>query len=83
MTPNAWRRSRASRTASPPPTEEELTHYVSALKADDQQHTYEAFPARSRPSVRGGAVLDLMLEDEYRFGWFGQADYGGHLGGGA
>lgn len=60
-----------------PPTEAELTDYLGALNTDEQQHTTR------RPSVRGGGWLDSMLEDEYRFGWFGQADYDGHLGGGA
>ncbi|MFB4284903.1 hypothetical protein ACBJ59_57215 [Nonomuraea sp. MTCD27] len=59
------------------PTERELTDYPGALKIDEQQHTPR------RPSVRGGTQLDPMIEDEYRFGWFGQADYDGHLGGGA
>lgn len=59
------------------PTEEELTAYIGALKTDEQP------PAPSRPSVRGGTALDRMTEEEYRFGWFGQADYDGHLGGGA
>jgi hypothetical protein len=55
-------------------TEPELTDYLGALKTDE--------PPR-RPSYRGGPALDWMIEDEYRFGWFGQADYDGHLGGGA
>ncbi|MEV0379750.1 hypothetical protein [Nonomuraea sp. NPDC050643] len=60
-----------------PPTEAELTDYLGALKTDEQQHTPR------RPSLGGGAQLDPMTEDEYRFGWLGQADYDGHLGGGA
>jgi hypothetical protein len=58
-----------------PPTESELTEYLGALKTDEQPP--------SRPSYRGGPTLDSWIEDEYRFGWFGQADYDGHLGGGA
>ncbi|UBU16627.1 hypothetical protein [Nonomuraea gerenzanensis] len=42
-----------------------------------------AEPLHHQPSYRGGPALDSMTEDEYRFGWFGQADYDGHLGGGA
>jgi hypothetical protein len=59
-----------------PPSEEELADYIGALTTDKQR-------TPSRPSVRGGAQLDPMIEHEYRFGWFGQADYDGHLGGGA
>ncbi|WP_214317090.1 hypothetical protein [Nonomuraea sediminis] len=66
-----------------PPTETELTDFIGALKTDEQQHPYEAFPARRQPSYLGGPVLDPTIEDEYRFGWFGQADYDGHIGGGA
>ncbi|MFG3438379.1 hypothetical protein ACGF0J_14140 [Nonomuraea sp. NPDC047897] len=66
-----------------PPTEQELTDYIGALKADERQHPYETFPARHRPSVRGGAPLDPMTEDEYRYGWFGQADFDEYVGGGA
>ncbi|NRQ31335.1 hypothetical protein HII36_05710 [Nonomuraea sp. NN258] len=58
-----------------PPTNPELLDYLGALKDDEQQP--------SRPSHRGGPALDPMIEDEYRFGWFGQADYDGHLGGDA
>ncbi|MFI6497127.1 hypothetical protein [Nonomuraea typhae] len=59
------------------PTEAELTAYLGALQIDNPPTT------PSRPSYRGGSALDPMFEDEYRFGWFGQADYDGHLGGGA
>lgn len=62
------------------PTEQELTNYIGAIKPDDPKHPYEAFPERRRPSHRGGPALEAMFEDEYRFG---QADYDGHLGGGA
>jgi hypothetical protein len=59
------------------PAEAELTDYLGALKTENPQ----SMP--SRPSYRGGPALDPMTEDEYRFGWFGQADYDGDLGGGA
>ncbi|MEU7891743.1 hypothetical protein AB0B45_02635 [Nonomuraea sp. NPDC049152] len=61
------------------PTEQELTNYIGALKPEEPQHPYEAFPERRRPSHRGGPALESMFEDEYRFGWFGQADYDGGL----
>ncbi|GAA2873170.1 hypothetical protein GCM10020220_073000 [Nonomuraea rubra] len=41
------------------PTEAELTDYLVALKTDNPQST------PSRPSYRGGPVLDPMTEDEY------------------
>ncbi|MEU7911376.1 hypothetical protein [Microbispora bryophytorum] len=62
---------------SAPPTEEELTDYLGALKADDRQHPCDTFPAPRRPSYRGGPELDPMIEDEYRYGFYGQADYDG------
>ncbi|MBT2234805.1 hypothetical protein [Nonomuraea sp. NEAU-A123] len=58
-----------------PPTESKQADYLGALKNDE--------PPPRWPSYRGGPALDPMIEDEYRFGWFGQADYDGHLGGGA
>ncbi|MGI5281711.1 hypothetical protein ACQEVF_59220 [Nonomuraea polychroma] len=66
-----------------PPTDQELTDYIGALKTEERQHPYEAFAAPRRPTWGGGPKLDPMFEDEYRYGWFGQADYDGHLGGGA
>ncbi|MEV1170151.1 hypothetical protein [Nonomuraea sp. NPDC049784] len=66
------------------PTVEEVADYIGVITStDERQHPYRAFPARCRPSVGGGPKLDPMFEDEYRFGWFGQADYDGHIGGGA
>ncbi|GAA5046263.1 hypothetical protein HNP84_010276 [Thermocatellispora tengchongensis] len=62
------------------PTETELTNYIGALKTDEQQHSPETFPAPRWPSYRGGPELDLMTENEYRFG---QADYDTHVGGDA
>ncbi|MEV4472859.1 hypothetical protein [Nonomuraea sp. NPDC049504] len=66
------------------PTTEEVANYIGVITCtDERQHPYETFAARRRPSVGGGPALDPMFEDEYRFGWYGQADYDGHLGGGA
>ncbi|MEU1880881.1 hypothetical protein ABZ470_26540 [Streptosporangium sp. NPDC020072] len=58
------------------PTDPELTEYISALK-NDEQHVPRW------PIYRGGPGLDPMTEDEYRFSPYGQADYDGHIGGGA
>ncbi|TMR92847.1 hypothetical protein [Nonomuraea basaltis] len=65
------------------PTVEEVADYIGTITADERQHPYETVPERRQPTWRGGPKLDPTTEDEYRFGWFGQADYDGHLGGGA